>query len=63
MNTLRRLLTFLREVREELRRVAWPSREEVSASAVVVFVGVTLLAGYLYLCDTVLSKTAQVLLR
>ena len=50
-------------VREELKQVSWPSREELIGSAVVVFVGVALLAVFISVCDFFLSKAAQVLLR
>ncbi|MBI2094367.1 MAG: preprotein translocase subunit SecE [Candidatus Omnitrophica bacterium] len=60
---LTRFTTFLTEVKEEMKQVAWPSREELVGSALVVFVGVTLLALYISICDFILSKTAQVLLR
>ncbi len=62
-NPLARMTTFFTEVREELKQVAWPNREELMGSALVVFVGVALLAGFISICDFLLSKVAQVLLR
>ena len=58
-----RIGAFLNGVREEMRRVSWPTREELIGSAVVVFVGVFLLACYITVLDSILSKTVQVLLR
>ena len=58
-----RLTTFLEEIREELQQVSWPSREELIGSLVVVFVGVALLAAFISVCDFLLSKAAQLLLR
>lgn len=63
MKALRRFLTFLQEVREETKHVSWPTREELVGSALVVFVGVALLASYISVWDFLLSKMAQVLLR
>ena len=63
MKTIRRFLKFLQGVREEMKLVSWPSREELMGSALVVFVGVILLASYISVCDFFLSKTAQLLLR
>ncbi len=54
---------FLIDIREELKQVSWPSREELLGSALVVFVGVALLAIFISVCDFLLSKAAQVLLR
>jgi preprotein translocase subunit SecE len=60
---LSRVSVFLEGVREEMGQVSWPSREELVGSAVVVFVGVVLMALFISLCDLVLSKAAQWLLR
>ena len=60
---LANIAVFLVGVREELKQVSWPSREELVGSAVVVFVGVALLAVFISACDFLLSKAAQVLLR
>ena len=62
-NALARVTTFLTDVREELKQVSWPTREELLGSALVVFVGVALLAAYISVCDFLLSKAAQLLLR
>ena len=62
-NALARFTTFVGEVREELKQVSWPSREELTGSVLVVFVGVVLLAVFISVCDFVLSKAAQLLLR
>ena len=58
-----RVTTFLFSVREELTQVSWPTREELMGSALVVFVGVALMAVFISVCDFVLSKAAQALLR
>ena len=58
-----RVTTFLASVREELKQVSWPSREELVGSLIVVFVGVALLALYISACDFILSKVAGTLLR
>ena len=42
---------FLREVRGELRKVAWPSRDEIIRYSVIVFVTVVLLTGFVALVD------------
>ena len=47
---------FLREVRAELRRVAWPSRPETLNSATVVLVAVVILTAAIFGLDTGFSK-------
>jgi len=61
--SLERLTTFLGGVREELRQVTWPTREELIGSALVVFVGVMCLAVFLGVCNFLLSRVASFLLR
>ncbi len=46
---------FVRQVRQELGKVTWPSRREVTVSVVVVFVFCFLLAFYFLLVDKILT--------
>ena len=62
-NAMHRIGTFVQEVREEMGRVSWPTREELLGSALVVFVGVSVLALYIAGWDLVLSRAAQWFLR
>ena len=45
--------TFLREVRSELRKVAWPGRKELISYSLVVLVSVTLITLYITALDQV----------
>lgn len=47
---------FLREVRSELRKVAWPSRKEVVSYTLVVLVTTTVLVGIVYGMDFVIRE-------
>ncbi|MDP3722976.1 MAG: preprotein translocase subunit SecE [Candidatus Omnitrophota bacterium] len=58
-----RVRTFVLEVRDELKQVTWPSREELVGSVLVVFVGVALMASFISACDFLLSKAAQLVLQ
>ena len=58
-----RAQAFLEGVRDELKQVSWPSREELLGSALVVFVGVALLATFLGVCDLGLSRVTQLFLK
>jgi preprotein translocase subunit SecE len=51
----RRLIKFLGEVRNELKRVSWPSRAEVRESTTVVIIVVLILAVFIGLVDRALS--------
>jgi preprotein translocase subunit SecE len=62
MKLTHRFTKFLQEVREEMGRVSWPTRDDVVGSALVVFVGVVLLSSYISVCDFALSRLAQLFL-
>ena len=47
--------SFLTEVRNEMRRVTWPSRREVQATTIVVILVATFFGVYLYGVDMILS--------
>ncbi len=47
--------TFLAEVRNELKRVTWPSRKEVYATTVVVILTAIFFGVYLWGVDLVLN--------
>jgi preprotein translocase subunit SecE len=46
-----RVVEFAREVRSELRQVAWPTRAEVANSATVVFIVLVLLVTLIFLLN------------
>ena len=47
---------FLKEVRQELRKVAWPSRKELLAYTTVVLVAVVVLTSIVFALDLVFTK-------
>jgi preprotein translocase subunit SecE len=52
---------FLREVVAELRKVAWPTREEVIAYSMVVLVSVLVIATVIFGMDFVFTKAVLAL--
>jgi preprotein translocase subunit SecE len=54
---------FLSEVRNELKRVTWPSQKEVYATTVVVIVTSVFFGLYLFALDSVLLALFQWILR
>ena len=54
-----RLRLFLSEVRNELKRVTWPSQREVYATTVVVILVSVFFGLYLFLLDYGLNSLAQ----
>jgi preprotein translocase subunit SecE len=47
---------FLREVRGELRKVAWPSRREIASYSLVVLVAVSVMLLYIFLLDQLFGQ-------
>ena len=47
---------FVREVRGELRKVAWPTREEIIRYSIIVLVTVVLLTAFVNLVDYVSTE-------
>ncbi len=52
----KRVKTFLTDVRVELKRVSWPSRQDTIASTGVVVVVVLIISFYLGIIDILLSR-------
>ncbi len=57
-----RLGEFLKDVRSEMRKVIWPSREEVQSTTTVVLVTVFIFAAYFWLVDNVIGRGIEALL-
>jgi len=47
---------FLKEVRQELKKVNWPTRQELVAYTIVVLVSVIVLTSFVFALDFVFSK-------
>ena len=48
---------YLGDIRSEMKRVTWPSRERVQSTTLVVIVSVFIFAAYFKVVDTILTKT------
>ena len=57
------LRNFLNEVRNELKRVTWPSRKEVYATTMVVIVTSIFFGVYLWGLDQIFEKSVLALFR
>jgi len=57
------LKTFLSEVKIELKKCTWPTRQELFGSTMVVVVSVLILGVFVGLSDTVLMGLLRAVLR
>ncbi|MDY6967163.1 MAG: preprotein translocase subunit SecE [Spirochaetota bacterium] len=53
---IKKTLSFVRESKEELKKVTWPDRDEVTSLTIVVVVTVIFVSVFLWLADTVLMS-------
>ncbi len=56
------LREFFEQSKGELKKVVWPTRKEVTATAIAVLIVVVLMGIFLGVADTLLSKLIQVVL-
>jgi preprotein translocase subunit SecE len=56
---LTKAVTFLHDVKAEVKKVVWPTRREAIGGTVVVLVVVFLVAVFLGIIDSILSKIVQ----
>lgn len=59
----RKSVQFVKESREELKKVSWPEREEVSAFTVVVLVTVIITSLFLWLVDAAIMNIVALVMR
>jgi len=58
-----KLKTFLSETRSEVKKVTFPSRDEVLATTVVVIITSAIFALYLWVADIVIIKIYEGMIR
>ena len=56
-----RLSTYFRDVRAEMKRVVWPTSDEVRNSSVVVIITLIFFAAFIALTDLVVQQIINVL--
>ena len=48
-------IEYLRQVRSEIRKITWPSRQETTVSTIAVFVMVFFASLFLYFADQIIA--------
>jgi preprotein translocase subunit SecE len=56
-----RLKAFLKDVRVEMTKITWPTRQELKGQTIVVIVAVLLIAAFIGIVDLILSNMVKVL--
>ncbi len=52
LDPIRRMIVFVREAKDELKKVTWPTRDEVTSFTMVVVVAVLVISIFLWLVDS-----------
>jgi len=63
MNPAQKVIGFVKEVKGELGKVSWSTREELIGSTAVVIVATSLVAVFIGVLDLMLSKGLSLLFR
>ena len=63
MNIIAKPINFIKEVRAELGKVAWSTREELLSSTLVVIVTTAIVAIFIGIIDLILSKFLSLLFK
>ena len=63
MAAMEQFREYLKDVRGELKRVSWPTREELRDSTVVVIVTVLLVAAFIGLVDQGLNRVVALIFK
>lgn len=54
---------FMRETKVELKKVTWPTKQELIAHTIVVIIAVCLCAGLIWIIDSIFSILFRMILR
>ncbi|NLV66890.1 MAG: preprotein translocase subunit SecE [Spirochaetes bacterium] len=60
---MKQFIQFSKDSREELKKVTWPDRDEVTSFTVVVIVAVCVISVFLWLVDTGLMALITVVMK
>jgi preprotein translocase subunit SecE len=63
MSAMEQVREYLKDVRSELTKVSWPTREELRDSTVVVIVTVLLVAAFIGIVDQGLNRVVALIFK
>ena len=53
---------FFKDVKLEMAKVSWPTKNELMGSTVIVLVSLAILSAFIGACDLVLSKIVNIIM-
>lgn len=58
-----KISNFISEVTVELKKVSWPTRNELIGSTIVVIISVAAMSLFIGVCDFIFSKAVHLIIR
>ncbi len=55
-------IEFFRQVRTEMKKVTWPTRQETTVSTIAVFIMVAIASTFLFFADQILAWAVSLIL-
>lgn len=55
-------IEFVRQVKTELKKVTWPTRQETTVSTIAVFIMVAIAATFLFFADQIIAWALSIIL-
>jgi preprotein translocase subunit SecE len=59
----KKIIQFIKEVKQELKKVTWPGRREVINSTIVVLIATTVITMFLYFVDIGLARFVRMIIK
>ena len=60
---MNKIVNFFREVKAEMQKVTWPTREELMGSTAVVLMTMLILSTFVGITDFILANSLKLILR
>ena len=57
-----KVVGFFNDIKLEMSKVSWPTRDELIGSTIVVIISLAILAIFIGICDVVLSKFVNIIM-
>lgn len=57
-----KIATFLNDIKVEMSKVSWPTKDELVGSTAVVLVSLAILSVFIGVCDLFLSKIVNIII-
>ena len=57
-----KVVGFFNDIKLEMSKVSWPTRDELIGSTIVVIISLAILAIFIGICDVVVSKIVNIVM-